>query len=51
MVMSIPSDVRNFLDDYPYVDDDPTCSVNLQFYSNTIRCQPDNRTIDEIHEE
>lgn len=48
--MSIPRDVQEFLDGYPGVDDDPACQENFEFYSNDIRCIPDNRTIQEIHE-
>ncbi|KAF9533237.1 opioid growth factor receptor conserved region-domain-containing protein [Crepidotus variabilis] len=49
--MSIPSDVQEFLDEYPREDDDLECNANLEFYSNTHRCRPDNRTIEEIHAE
>jgi hypothetical protein len=49
--MSIPHDVQEFLDGYPDVEDDPTSSANLEFYSNTIRSRPDNCTIEEIHRE
>ena len=48
--MSIPRDVQEFLDGYPGVDDDPAYRENFEFYSNDIRCIPDNRTIQEIHE-
>ena len=48
--MSIPRDVQEFLDGYPGVEDDPTWRENFEFYSNDIRCIPDNRTIAEIHE-
>ena len=48
--MSIPRDVQEFWDGYPDVDDDPTCRANFEFYSNNVRCIPDNRTIEEIHE-
>jgi hypothetical protein len=48
--MSIPRDVQEFLDEYPGVMDDPSSTENLEFYSNNLRCRPDNRTIDEIHE-
>jgi len=48
--MSIPRDVQEFLDEYPDIVDDPTSRANLDFYSNNLRCQPDNRTIEEIHE-
>ena len=47
----IPYDVQEFLDRYPGVDDDPTLTANLDFYSNTLRCRPDNCTIEEIHKE
>ncbi|RDB17997.1 Opioid growth factor receptor-like protein 1 [Hypsizygus marmoreus] len=49
--MSIPRDVREFLDGYPNNEDDASSSANLGFYSNKLRCRPDNRLIDEIHEE
>ena len=48
--MLIPPDVQEFLDEYPDVVDDPTSRANFEFYSNNIRCSPDNRTIEEIHE-
>jgi len=48
--MSIPRDVKEFLDGYPGVHDDPSCRENFEFYSNDIRCIPDDRTIQEIHE-
>ncbi|PPQ67715.1 hypothetical protein CVT25_009321 [Psilocybe cyanescens] len=47
--MSIPRDVQEFLDEYPDVSDDPLSKANLEFYSNNLRCRPDNRTIEEIH--
>jgi len=49
--MSIPHDVQEFLDGYPGVEDDPACIENLEFYSNTLRCQPDNCTIEVIHQD
>jgi len=49
--MSIPSDVKEFLDGYPGQKDDLALTANLEFYSNTRRCQPDNCTIEEIHRE
>jgi len=48
--MSIPRDVQEFLDEYPDVVDDPTSRANLEFYSNNLRCSPDNRKVKEIHE-
>ncbi|PCH40588.1 hypothetical protein WOLCODRAFT_24194 [Wolfiporia cocos MD-104 SS10] len=50
MAASIPRDVREFLDDYPNLSDDPSSSDNLRFYSNELRCRPDNLLIDELHE-
>lgn len=47
--MSLPKDIREFLDGYPRVLDDPSCDDNLQFYSNKRRCKPDNLLIDELH--
>ncbi|KAG6841992.1 hypothetical protein C0991_004483 [Blastosporella zonata] len=49
--MSIPRDVSEFLENYPDNDDDPSACENYEFYSNERRCRPDNRLIDEIHEE
>jgi len=49
--MSIPYDIREFLDDYPGFEDDPSQSDNLLFYENKLRCRPDRKLIDEIHEE
>ncbi|KAF9454697.1 hypothetical protein P691DRAFT_804044 [Macrolepiota fuliginosa MF-IS2] len=49
--MAIPQDVREFIDEYPDIGDDPEASENLDFYSNILRCRPDNRLIDEIHEQ
>ncbi|GBE84417.1 hypothetical protein SCP_0603960 [Sparassis crispa] len=48
--MSIPRDVREFLEGYPENDDDASMSANLRFYSNKLRCRPDNLFIDEIHD-
>ncbi|KAJ3509122.1 hypothetical protein NLJ89_g5384 [Agrocybe chaxingu] len=48
--MAIPRDVQEFLDAYPDVEDDPAATANFEFYSNKLRCRPDNRTIEEIHE-
>ncbi|KAF9568797.1 hypothetical protein CPC08DRAFT_355306 [Agrocybe pediades] len=48
--MSVPADVQEFLDEYPDVEDDPSCNANFEFYSNNLRCRPDNRKIEEIHE-
>jgi hypothetical protein len=48
--MSIPRDVKQFLDGYPDNEDDETQSANLEFYSNMRRCRPDNLLIEEIHE-
>lgn len=50
-VMSIPRDVREFIDNYPGEDEDTDASENLAFYSNTLRCRPDNKLVDEIHEQ
>ena len=48
--MYIPRDIQEFLDNYPDVIDDPSYTANLEFYSNNLRCRPDNRTIEEIHD-
>ncbi|KAG5735999.1 Opioid growth factor receptor-like protein 1 [Termitomyces sp. T112] len=49
--MSIPRDIREFLENYPDNVDDPEASANFEFYSNVRRCRPDNRLIDEIHQQ
>ncbi|KZT63783.1 hypothetical protein DAEQUDRAFT_679744 [Daedalea quercina L-15889] len=51
MSASIPRDVREFLDDYPDNGDDQTRSDNLLFYSNKLRCRPDNLYIDDLHKQ
>jgi hypothetical protein len=48
--MSIPRDVIEFLEEYPDVDENSSEVSNLQFYSNKLRCRPDGKTIEEIHE-
>jgi len=50
-VMSIPRDVQEFIDNYPGVDEDADASENLEFYSNALCCRPDNKLVDEIHEQ
>jgi len=50
-VMLIPRDVQEFIDNYPGVDEDADASENLAFYSNTLRCRPDNKLVDEIHKQ
>ncbi|EKM79455.1 hypothetical protein AGABI1DRAFT_85306 [Agaricus bisporus var. burnettii JB137-S8] len=49
--MAVPRDVREFIDAYPGIKDDLKATENLGFYSNTVRCRPDQKTIDEIHEQ
>ncbi|KAI0647788.1 opioid growth factor receptor conserved region-domain-containing protein [Trametes meyenii] len=49
--MSLPGDIREFLEGYPRVPDDPRLNANLEFYSNKRRCQPDNLLIDDLHEQ
>ncbi|KAF8895372.1 opioid growth factor receptor conserved region-domain-containing protein [Infundibulicybe gibba] len=49
--MSIPRDVKEFLDGYPDAPNDLESSENLRFYRNTQRCRPDNRLIQEIHDQ
>ena len=49
--MSLPRDIREFLDQYPNVPDDDSMKSNLQFYSNKERCRPDNLLIDDLHEQ
>ncbi|TFK74812.1 hypothetical protein BDN72DRAFT_759034 [Pluteus cervinus] len=48
--MTVPRDVRLFLDGYPDDSGDPDAKDNLEFYSNTRRCRPDRLLIDEVHE-
>lgn len=47
----IPRDVREFLDGYPDNTDDRSLSDNLLFYSNELRCRPDNLYIDDLHKQ
>ncbi|KAF9013527.1 opioid growth factor receptor conserved region-domain-containing protein [Cyathus striatus] len=47
--MTIPRDVQEFLDGYPRNGNDSSSSDNLNFYSNVFRCQPDDKLIEEIH--
>lgn len=49
--MSLPRDVQEFLDGYPQNADHESQSANLNFYSNTFRCRPDNFLIEEIHDQ
>ncbi|KAF7365073.1 OGFr-N domain-containing protein [Mycena venus] len=49
--MSIPRDVQEFLDGYPRGGNDPRQSANLGFYSNTLRCRPDELLVEEIHDQ
>lgn len=49
-MLAVPRDIREFIDGYPGIGDDPEAFMNLEFYSNTLRCRPDNLLIDEIHE-
>ncbi|KAL1711012.1 opioid growth factor receptor conserved region-domain-containing protein, partial [Schizophyllum commune] len=48
--MSLPRDIQEFLDEYRGQTDDKSLNANLEFYSNTRRCRPDNLLIDEMHE-
>jgi hypothetical protein len=48
--MPLPRDIQDFLDGYPRVKDDANLSANLDFYSNNLRCQPDNLLVVEIHD-
>ncbi|KAJ7644231.1 opioid growth factor receptor conserved region-domain-containing protein [Roridomyces roridus] len=45
----VPRDVQNFLNGYPNGEDDETIDDNLKFYSNQLRCRPDNLLIDDLH--
>ncbi|KAI9059276.1 hypothetical protein FKP32DRAFT_1658208 [Trametes sanguinea] len=49
--MSLPQDIREFLEGYPDVPDDPRLNANYEFYSNKRRCRPDNLLIDDLHEQ
>ncbi|KAF7346492.1 OGFr-N domain-containing protein [Mycena sanguinolenta] len=49
--MTLPRDVQEFLDGYPHGGNDPRQSANLGFYSNTLRCRPDDHLVEEIHEQ
>ena len=49
--MLLPRDIREFLEGYPGLPDDPRLNANLEFYSNRRRCRPDNLLIDELHEQ
>jgi len=49
-MQNLPADVQEFLDRYPDTRDDKNLTDNLEFYSNTKRCRPDNLRIEEIHE-
>ncbi|KAJ6559061.1 opioid growth factor receptor conserved region-domain-containing protein [Mycena vulgaris] len=49
--MSIPRDVQEFLDAYPRNGDNRRLSANLGFYSNSLRCQPDDLLVEEIHKQ
>ncbi|EPS97072.1 hypothetical protein FOMPIDRAFT_1032136 [Fomitopsis schrenkii] len=51
MPAAIPRDVREFLDDYPDNTDNRSRSDNLLFYSNKLRCRPDNLHIDDLHKQ
>ena len=51
MPPEIPPDVRLFLDGYPRQDNDTNLDRNLRFYSNELRCKPDNLLIDGLHDE
>jgi len=48
--MTLPRDIRDFLEGYPNNKDDSIRSANLEFYSNVRGCRPDNLLIEEILE-
>ncbi|ESK95740.1 opioid growth factor receptor-like 1-like [Moniliophthora roreri MCA 2997] len=48
---TIPRDVQEFLYRYPNGGDDRSQSANLKFYTNKLRCRPDNLLIEEIHDQ
>ncbi|KAJ7288186.1 opioid growth factor receptor conserved region-domain-containing protein [Mycena rebaudengoi] len=49
--MSVPRDVQEFLDGYPNNGNILKLSENLEFYSNTLRCRPDDLLVEEIHKQ
>ncbi|KAI0826788.1 opioid growth factor receptor conserved region-domain-containing protein [Trametes gibbosa] len=49
--MSLPADVREFLEGYPGAENDHRLTANLGFYTNNLRCKPDNLLINELHEQ
>lgn len=49
-MQNLPSDIQEFLESYPNGSDDRSLSDNLQFYSNRLRCRPDNLLVEQIHE-
>ncbi|KIK57209.1 hypothetical protein GYMLUDRAFT_46454 [Collybiopsis luxurians FD-317 M1] len=50
-MQTLPIDIQEFLDRYPESRDDKSLSDNLEFYSNRLRCRPDNLRIEEIHDQ
>ena len=50
MTSTLPHDIREFLAGYPELDDDDKLNANFAFYSNTLRCRPDDLLIEEIHD-
>ncbi len=49
--MSLPGDIRDFLEGYSRIPDEPSLNANLEFYKNVRRCKPDNLLIDSLHEQ
>jgi hypothetical protein len=49
--MPVPRDVQEFLDGYPNSGNILKLSENLEFYSNTLRCRPDDLLVEEIHKQ
>ncbi|KAJ4481997.1 opioid growth factor receptor conserved region-domain-containing protein [Lentinula aciculospora] len=49
-MQNLPTDIQEFLDSYPDGSDDESLSDNLEFYSNRLRCRPDNLLVEQIHE-
>jgi hypothetical protein len=45
------SDIQQFQSDYPGQRDDPSANDNLLFYQNELRCRPDGKLVNEIHQE
>lgn len=49
--VTLPADVRLFLEEYRNQEDHLDAKDNLKFYSNELACRPDGLLIEEIHEQ